>query len=198
MKETEITVQIFNSQEEIFEKLEKFNFTMYEKFQQIDSYYSKYDKSLLKELPYQFIMKNSFTVRSKVLEDNTEISCICYKKKEIDKSGIVISSEKIQSNITNLENALQIFELAGINRWCKVDQEVYCFKNNKMDIMVQVVAGLGIFIEYEEDKTMNTLSEFEKIELMKNNLQELDLKFGDDYSCKKVYMKLMQKPVFVW
>lgn len=197
MKETEITVQIFNSKEEIFEKLKKLNFTMYEKFQQIDSYYSKYDKALLKELPYQFIMKNSFAVRSKLLEDNTEKSCICYKKKEINESGIVLSSEKIQSNITNIENALQIFELAGINRWCKVDQEVYCFKNNKMDIMVQIVAGLGIFIEYEEDETIQGLNEYGKIELMKNNLQELDLKFGDDYFCKKVYMKFMQKPVLV-
>ena len=190
MLKTETTVQVFNSKEEIFEKLKNLNFILHETFQMIDYYYSKYDKSLLKELPYQFIMKNSFIVRNRIQNDNKIF--LCYKNKAIDEKGNMLSEEKVQSNLESLENTLKIFELAGLNSWCMVDQEVYCFKNDKMDIMVQIVAGLGIFIEYEEDETMQGLNEYEKIELMKNNLQELDLKFGDDYSCKKVYMKFMQ------
>ena len=40
---------------------------------------------------------------------------------------------------------------------------------------------------------MKNLSEYEKINLMKNNLSNLGLKLGDDFSCKKVYMKFLKE-----
>ena len=55
-----------------------------------------------------------------------------------------------------------------------------------------MIENLGNFIEYEEDETMDGLSEKQKIEKMANNLKELGFNLGTDYSVKKVYLKFKQ------
>lgn len=56
--------------------------------------------------------------------------------------------------------------------------------------IVQVIENLGILIEYEEDDSMTIMKQQEKIDYMCNVVNSLNLKLGNDYFCKKVFMLL--------
>lgn len=56
--------------------------------------------------------------------------------------------------------------------------------------IVQVIENLGIFIEYGEDDSMTIIKQQEKIDYMCNVVNSLNLKLGNNYFCKKVFMLL--------
>lgn len=60
----------------------------------------------------------------------------------------------------------------------------------KMEMAVQDVENLGIFIEYEEDESVSGLPVSEKINKMKENLKDFGFVLGDNYGCKKPFMML--------
>jgi len=188
MKETEITVQVFETLPEIQEKLKSQNFEIVENYQLIDYYFSKYSLSKIKSMSYAQLIKNSFLVR-KIVDDKPHFK-LCFKDKTLDKQGNVILEEKIVSNITEVENAVKIFEKANLTKWCFCFNNTFVYKKDTICFALQIIDNLGIFIEYEEDETMNNLDTQEKRNLMKTNLQNLGLNLGNDYSCKKVFMLL--------
>ena len=89
------------------------------------------------------------------------------------------------------QKGVSILKSAGLNNWCnlKNDNIVYVDKSG-FEIALQVVDGLGIFIEAEEDNSIANLSEEQKFDHLKNKVAALGFKLGDDYSCKKPYMIL--------
>lgn len=187
MKETEITVQVFNTLNEIKTTLQNLGFLIIEEYLMEDYYYSKYSADELKTFSYQYLIKNSFLVRD-IKDENPKI-LLTYKNKELDELGNVIGEEKIKCRLGILQNAIDIFKSAGLNCWCNLTQNIIVFKKDDICFAVQDVKDLGIFIEYEEDDSMKNLSPNEKITLMLNTLKQLNLNLGTDYSCKKVYMK---------
>ena len=192
MKETEITVQVFNNLDEVYDILEKQKFKIVEHYILNDYYFSKFNNEQLNSLTYSEIIANSFLVRE-VITENEKKSQLCYKNKFIDDKGNVLAEEKVRTRVQNMEDTLKIFDLAGINCWCSLNQNMICYKKEGIEILIQIVEGLGVFIEYEEDKSMAGMSEQQKIEFMFNNLKSIGLKLGEDYSCKKVYMKFLEE-----
>jgi len=189
MKETEITVQVFNDYNEIDEILKNKGFEMIENYQLNDWYFSKFDNVL--NLSYIDLMNNSFLVRH-IIDDYPKIQ-LCYKKKEVDKFGNVLLEEKVKSELTQIENTIKIFDLAGLNNYCKVENNSFIYKNGNIEFVVQIIKNLGIFIEYEENESMKDLSPEQKFSYMANIIQNLGLKLGSDFSCKKVFMLLHKK-----
>ncbi|MBE7075308.1 MAG: hypothetical protein E7376_04950 [Clostridiales bacterium] len=187
MKETEITVQVFNSIDEIKQMLMLKEFEILEEYNLNDFYFSKFSKQELNNFEYKDLLKNSFIVRE-VLDDNPK-TLLIYKNKIVDENNIVISEEKIKIKVEDLNNILNIFEKIGLNCWCTLNQNMIVYKKDNIKFTLQNVQGLGTFIECEEDNTMAMLNEYEKINLMLNNLKSLGFEMGSDYSCKKVYMK---------
>ena len=76
--------------------------------------------------------------------------------------------------------------------WCNLCQDLFVYEKGDVSFAVQVVKDLGNFLEYE-DEAMQGLGEQEKIEKMITNIKLLGLNIGDDYFCKKVYMKVMSE-----
>lgn len=192
MQETEITVQVFNKLEEIKTILDKQGFAHIKTKTLNDYYFSRFDNQTIKELHYPQLLANSFLIREIGLPDKKIVELL-YKNKSIDENGVVISEEKIKSNLDDFENAVKVLKKAGLNCWCNLKQDLFIYAKEKIEFALQVVEGVGIFIEYEEDESMTGLSEQEKINIMLANLKEIGLKLGDDYSCKKVFMKLKGK-----
>lgn len=185
MRETEITVQIFNSLDEIKEILQSQGYKLTCDYKLIDWYFSKYDD--VKEMDYPTLLKNSFLVRY----STDKPSCVlCYKDKEIDKFGNVISEVKYKTHTEDPNKAVEIFTKAGLNLWNILKTHLLCYKKEDIEFAVQIVDGLGIFIEYEEIPAMEKLSPQEKINRLVNTIKSLGLDIGEDYSCKKVYMNL--------
>ena len=192
MKETEITVQVFEDFDTIKSKLVGQGYAIVEEVIMKDYYFSKYPMEELKEFEYKKIMKNSFLVRCVESENERDLKVV-YKDKEVDENNNVISEQKYSCKIADPDTMIKIFQCANLTCWCEVKQTMYEFNNGVTHFALQDVEGLGLFIEYEEDESMDGLSEYEKIEVLLNRLRALDLKIGDDYSCKKVLMKFNQQ-----
>jgi len=191
MRETEITVQVFDSINIIIEKLKNLDFYIIEKYEMTDYYFSKLSNEDLKNLSYSSLIKNSFLVRD--IKDKNPKILLTFKDKTLDECNNVISEEKIFTKVDNLEKTLKIFNNINLNCWCTLNQKMIVYKKDNLEFALQIIDGLGVFIEYEEDDSMKTLSEYEKINLMKSNLLSLGLNLGEDYSCKKVYMKFLKE-----
>lgn len=192
MRETEITVQVFQTKEELDTILKAQGFAVTRKFDLIDYYFSKYTQKELGAFEYKDLIANSFLLRRIAGDKTTDF--LSYKKKQVDENGVVIAEEKFKCEIENLEDAIKIFNSAGIDCWCNLVQHLIIYQKEKSEFAVQVVDGLGVFIEYEEDETMAHLeNEYQKIEEMVKRLKNLGLKLGDDYSCKKVFMKFKKE-----
>lgn len=186
MKETEITVEVLDNVDDLIKMLKEKGFSLDSEFDMIDHYFSKENTETLKTLDYKDIINNSFLVRE-LTKNNSKT--LLFKSKEFDENNNVIAEEKVKCNIDSIENAVKIFNLAGLNNWLKLKQHLLVFVNDKFGFAIQIVDGLGTFIEYEETESIKHLSEQEKINSMLGDLKNLGINFGSDYSCKKPYMK---------
>lgn len=191
MKETEITVEILDDVNDLTNMLKNKNFSLEDEFDMIDYYFSKDDTETLKKLEYIDIINHSFLVRQIVGNDNSVN--LMFKSKELDDKGNVIAEEKVKTPVDSLEKAIKIFKLSELNNWCEIKQHMLVFKRGETEFAIQIVDGLGSFIEYEETESMKDFTEQEKIDAMLADLKNLGINIGTDYSCKKVYMKFKQE-----
>lgn len=191
MKEIEITVEILDDVNDLTNMLKNKNFSLEDEFDMIDYYFSKDDTETLKKLEYIDIINHSFLVRQIVGNDNSVN--LMFKSKELDDKGNVIAEEKVKTPVDSLEKAIKIFKLSGLNNWCEIKQHMLVFKRGETEFAIQIVDGLGAFIEYEETASMKDFTEQEKIDAMLADLKGLGISIGTDYSCKKVYMKFKQE-----
>lgn len=190
MRETEITVQVFEEVDVIREKLESLGFTLDETYTLDDYYYSKYDSETLKGFKYLDILNNSILIRQIVDNDGEQVEMI-FKSKTMDENDNVISEEKIKTKVASFEKARKVLELGGLNMWCNLFNFSYNYSKGETAIALQVIKDLGVFIEFEENDTMKDMNEEEKFNHMKDILLGFGLKLGNDFSAKKVYMKFM-------
>ncbi|HBP43919.1 MAG TPA: hypothetical protein DD621_04565 [Clostridiales bacterium] len=191
MQETEITVQVFNTKDDLFKQLKNLGYNIVENFQLNDWYFTKLND--ISNISFQELINNSILIRE-VVEDGKAHTQICYKKKYYDSLGNVISEEKTKTNVEDRDKIISILTQAGLNNYCDIHNDSYVFTKGNQELAIQVVDGLGIFIEYEEDDSMpKNMTNEEKIEYMINIVKKLGLKLGTDYSCKKVLMKLKNK-----
>lgn len=188
MQETEITVEVYDDVNLVIQKLLDLGFKKTCHFKLNDWYYTSLcDNNIV---DYEKLMKNSFLVRQ-VIEDE-ENNSLCYKNKILDKTGNVLSEEKITVKIDDISKTLKIFEMANLNCWCELKQDIHCYVKDDMDLGIQIIDGLGVFIEYEENESMQGLKDFEKINLMYSKIKGLGLNISKDYSCKKAYLKYLK------
>ena len=190
MRETEITVAVLEGVNDTLDKLKSQGFDLTEKILMTDYYYSKYPDEVLGNFSYEEMIRNSFVLRK--VESAVCESQLIYKDKELDENGAVVSEEKIKCSVADFDKTAKVLSAAGLNRWIELKQNMYLFEKEEIVFMVQDVEGLGVFIEYEEDDTMEGLSTYEKIEKMATTLKGLGLKLGDDLSCKKVYLSYLK------
>ena len=111
MRETEITVQVFNSLEEIDDILVSQGFEKTRNFQLNDWYFTRLDD--IQNINFVDLINNSFLVRQ--LISNTEKLQLCYKQKQVDEFNNVIAEEKFMSQIDALDETLKIFNYCGLN-----------------------------------------------------------------------------------
>ncbi len=184
---TEITVQVFEDESKIKTKLVKNGFNLVKNFILDDFYYTKYTLSRAKKMAYKTLLKNSLLVRNVIKHDSTT-QMICYKNKTI-KNGEVVGEEKISSLVDDSSLVRKILESAGMNLWCELVTKSYIYSKGEMEFALQVIDGLGCFIELEEPKSFENMENSEKFERLKTMAKSLPLMLGSDFSCKKVFMK---------
>jgi len=188
MKETEITVQVFNTFDEIVNALSSKGFKLIESYHMTDWYFSKFDD--VSRFSYSELINKSFLVRHR---DDRKYMCLCYKNKEFDDCGNVVAEEQLHANTPDTLTAVKIFKEVGLNNYIIVDNTSYVYGNSDFSFTIQIIKGLGSFIEFEENESMKGMENKDKFDYMVSIVNSLGLKLGDDYSCKKVFMMLHNK-----
>ena len=152
MKNTEITVQVFDDYENIKEKLLEKGYTETEILTGEDYYFTTLKPSEIKVSSYSNLIHSSIIIRS-VSEQfsGKKFNTILYKNKILDENENELSEEKFAISIDNISNAKKIFAFSGLQNWVTVKQENHFFKCGEKTIIVGKVKMLdGCFIEIEE------------------------------------------------
>lgn len=191
MKETEITVQVFDDVQYVRNRLKELGYELKEEYCMTDWYFSKFEKRELIGMKYIDILNNSFLIRE-ICDPNPRCQ-IVYKKKLMDDQDNVIQEEKFKVDVASSTNSIKVFTMSGLTNWCCVKNDSEVYKKGKTELALQYIKDLGLFIEYEEDDTMVDMSEKEKFEHMSEVIKTLGLNLGTDFSAKKVYMKFLQE-----
>ncbi len=186
MKETEITVELLQGVETVKDLLKQKGFVITRDCLMEDWYFSRNDNSALNSFTYKELMKNSFLIRRL---SNPSLCQLIYKNKDVDEKGNVVAEEKVITKLDNAESAIRAMSLAGLTLWCEIKQNMFIFTNGKIEFALQEVVGGKAYIEYEEDSSVCGLDKRAKIEKMLQTLKDLGLRFGSDFSCKKVWLK---------
>lgn len=189
--ETEITVEVLEDIKDAKKKIIDNGYVFAGSIDYCDKYYSRYPIEVLQKFNYAELIKNSFLVRQ-ILENDNVITYIVYKDKVVDDTGNVVSENKVSCVVESMDKITEVLKMAGIECYCEVKQHMSIFNNGKTSFALQEVENLGNFIEYEEDDDMSELTEYEKINILTNRIKSIGLNLGNDFSCKKVYMKFQK------
>ena len=195
MRETEITVQIFDNIENVKKQLELQGFKIVKPFIMHDYYYTSIESDL-KNMKFKTIIGNSFLVRHLVNTINGEditTNYLIYKNKIFNDLEDVVEEEKIQTKIENHLNAVKILELSGFKPYIINKSQNFVYKKGSIEFALQNVENLGVFIELEELEDMQNLTPEEKTSQLIQIIKTLGLKTGTDYNCKKLKMLLDKK-----
>ena len=104
MKETEITVQIFETLENVIKKLDNFGYKEVEVFTGQDAYFTTLSNDDVAEAGYGKLLSNSLIVRSFMKKtDGKRDSMLVFKNKTLDEKGNVISEEKVSTRVDDKE-----------------------------------------------------------------------------------------------
>lgn len=191
MAETEITVQVLEDFMTTCNKLENLGFEKTGKYRLNDWYFSKYSDKELNNFGYGTAISSSVLVREIIGKEHKKV--LCYKAKILDEEGNVVSEEKIQTEIDDIEKTILLLNLAGLNLWEEVKDKTITYKKDNIELCLQNIEDLGVFIELEELSEMKSLTPDEKFARLKRIVKSFGLKLGKDFSCKKVYMKFKKR-----
>ena len=189
--QTEITTKVLMTNAELYSLLEKHGFDLVEEYTLNDTYYSSLGgKEKVKEIDYQTLIRSSMVVRKVTESEGIYEECLIYKNKKFDECGNVIGESKVRLKVESCEKLNLLLTSAGFESWCKVVNNSKCYKKGEAEILVQEVENLGTFIEIEEFKSMENLSNEEKFISLIEFVKSLNIVTDSEYSAKKPYLLL--------
>lgn len=185
MKEVEVTLEVKNTMEEVFEILKSKGFRLNKKAFVNDLYLCPN----LQDLNHDNIQqKLSQSVILRYLKDSgVEYKKITYKNKTT-ADGIVVSETKINLNCEDLDKAELLFSHLGFQVLVRVKYDVYEFQKENLKFALQDVAGLGLLLECEGKENYDNMSVEELIlkkKELSNEIKNIGLRLGNDFDIKK-------------
>lgn len=195
MRETEVTYQVFDDFETAERKLLDLGYKKIESILLEDNYYTSIAKTKVMSTEYSDLMKKTVIVRHLIFPSGKRVLKVCYKDKNLDGEGNVISEQKTEAHINDMQNMMRILANLGFSNWC------YCFSQNNLyekdgkQLLLQNVKNLGLLLEVEAFEDMEGMTADKKIEKLKKFVKGLNLDIGKDHSCKKAFMILHQKQI---
>jgi len=140
-KEVEILVEVLDKKNIAIKKLRKLKFLGHKKTLDI-YFYDPLRKDLIPDKDGQ--LKRCLRIRSKDSE-----GFIAYKIDHFDTKGFWLYSDEYESKISDYMKACDIFKRIGLKELIRIENIKSTFISKKYEIVLEVVKGLGLFMEVE-------------------------------------------------
>lgn len=194
MKQIEITVKVNNTLDEVDKILISKGFKLIRKSRVEDEYVCPNDINVNRENILK-VLSSSVLIRYLKTQDG-EFKKITYKDKKYDKNDMVISEEKINVSINDIQSAHKLFKKINFKNLVDVKYDVIVYSNNDYEFAFQNVEGLGLLLEFENENDFEGVSD-EAIANEKQKMYEIIKNYGikveNNYDIKKAYELLMKK-----
>ena len=188
MKQIEITTYVNNTLQEVDDILKRQGFKVIRKSKIKDIYKTlKYNE--LNKNNILNILSESVLIRYLKVNDKDEYKKLTYKNKIYD-NDIVISEEKINVTIDDINKMNKLLELIGLKTIVNVNYDVIVYSNDDIEFCFQSVGNLGLLLEYEKkndyDGYTNEEILSEKFKMLKE-IQKYGLNISNDIDVKKAF-----------
>lgn len=194
MKQIEITVKVNNTLDEVDKILISKGFKLIRKSRVEDEYVCPNDINVNCENILK-VLSSSVLIRYLKTQDG-EFKKITYKDKKYDKNDMVISEEKINVSINDIQSAHKLFKKINFKNLVDVKYDVIVYSNNDYEFAFQNVEGLGLLLEFENENDFEGVSD-EAIANEKQKMYEIIKNYGikveNNYDIKKAYELVMKK-----
>ena len=194
MKQIEITVKVNNTLDEVDKILISKGFKLIRKSRVEDEYVCPNDIKVNRENILK-VLSSSVLIRYLKTQDG-EFKKITYKDKKYDKNDMVISEEKINVSINDIQSAHKLFKKINFKNLVDVKYDVIVYSNNDYEFAFQNVEGLGLLLEFENENDFEGVSD-EAIANEKQKMYEIIKNYGikveNNYDIKKAYELVMKK-----
>jgi predicted adenylyl cyclase CyaB len=194
MKQIEITTYVNNTLQEVDDILKRQGFKVIRKSKIKDIYKTlKYNE--LNKNNILNILSESVLIRYLKVNDKDEYKKLTYKNKIYD-NDIVISEEKINVTIDDINKMNKLLELIGLKTIVNVNYDVIVYSNDDIEFCFQSVGNLGLLLEYENkndyDGYTNEEILSEKFKMLKE-IQKYGLNISNDIDVKKAFELIKHK-----
>lgn len=189
----EITVKLKCSINEIKNILKNKDFEIVDKYEMEDTYYISKDININKLSPKE-ILKSYILIRNiKQYEPKQFIKYynlikLTYKCKNIAQNGEIISQNKKECEIKNLQDGNDFLISIGYRKLMKIREDDIVYGKEDLNIAIKTLEDGNILLEVETIENNNSLNTIDKL---KQKIIELDLPIDkSDFFVKKAEIKL--------
>lgn len=183
--ETEITVLVNSSYENLRNELEKYNFKIVDEYELNDIY--MINKNIdLNELSNLEILKKCILVRDIV--DIKKV--LLYKYKKYSDNGDILEQGKVECPIIDVDKAISFMESIDYKVLFKIYDKCIVFTNGETELVVQLVNDEYIFIEMEAECS-NIDRVYKNVAELKEDINRYNLPIDkSNYFVKKAEIEL--------
>lgn len=195
MKQIEVTTRVNESLKDVEKKLKEQGFEFIRKSRIEDIYMTQKLDNLRKDNIID-ILKNSVLIRYLLVNNKDVFKKITYKNK-VYKDDVVISEEKINVNIDDIEKAEKLFDVLGFKKLVEVKYDVIVYKKDNIELAFQDVEKLGLLLEYENEKDFEGYSDGQILQeknKMLESIRSFNIDITNEFDVKKAY-ELIEKEI---
>lgn len=194
MKQIEITTKVNMSLSEVDKILKNQGFKLIRTSRIEDTYMTQYNGKLDKSNIIN-VLKSSVLIRYLNVNNSEEFKKITYKNK-VYNGSTVLSEEKINVEINDIEKAYKLFSVLNFKTLVEVKYDAIVYKKDDVELCFQNVENLGLLLEYENPNDFDGISNEEihkeKIKMLEK-IKKFNLNISEDFDIKKAYELIKKK-----
>lgn len=189
----EITVRITCSLQEIYNILKSKGFSIVDKYNLEDTYYILNNIDIM-EQPIREILKKYILIRNITqfvpddFIDSYNLFTMTFKNKKIALDGTIISQDKKDCQIQNMEQGKAFIESLGYKEIMTIKENSIVYGKGKLKLAIKDVVNGDNLIEIE---TIEDDAELDTTDKLKATINELQIPIDtNDYFVKKAEIEL--------
>ena len=186
MENIEITVKVDYTLNELLDYLTTNKFRFHQSFRCIDIFMVK--KEDLNNINSYEDMNKCLILRELLLKEKI-IRQVLKKEKIFDREGRIIKNVQKEIDVNNIPNERKRLEQEGYVELMRMDDYCYTFSKKNHEFIIEYVAPIGTFIEFEDRNFYSHLRNGESIEELINLFDTFNIKYDkSDYFIKKSWL----------